>query len=251
MASLNSVIYSIFEDSNRNSMIRRQYYNRSASNTPITVKKYMEIPIGSDVFELPLFAFNDFTKMHENNKIGDAIVASLYSCGQTSDYKSLDSIMKDTLSTYFDRHLCKVQVPNSTNVYYATFGAVFDENFTPLMMLSWIMERRVNEEGAIKYRYKQPLLRLNPYPFLNKEDALQKFICGRWMTTALDATIYTPNKYDWRNFIEQHVYQSFNHVKIEIDESPFVIRNTDIPSISVTNEDLLQLAADHIDEILQ
>ena len=250
MASLNSVIYSIFEDSNRNSQIRRQYYNRTTSNTPITVKKYMEIPIGSDVFELPLFAFEDFRKMHKNNKMGDVIVASLYSCGQTSNYKSLDSIMKDTLSTFFDKHLCKVQIPNSPNVYYATFGAVFDENLTPLMMLSWIMERRINEEGVIKYRYKKPLLRLNPYPCLNKEDALEKFICGRWMTATLGATVYTPSTYGLGNLIEPGCF-SFEHVKIEIDECPFVIRSTDVPSISVTNEDLLQLAADHIDEILQ
>jgi hypothetical protein len=251
MASLDSVISAIFEDSNSNSQIRRQYFNRNTSNTPITVKKYMEIPINSDVFELPLFAFEDFKKMHQNKKIGDVIVASLYSCGQTSNYKSLDSIMKDVLSTYFDKHLCKVQVANSPNTYYTTFGAVFDENFTPLMMLSWIMERRINEEGVIKYRYKKPLLRLNPYPCLNKEDALQKFICGRWMTTALGTRVYTPSAYYCRDFIEQSGYLSFNHVKIEIDECPFVIRGTEVPSISVTNEGLLQLAAEHIDEILQ
>lgn len=250
MASLDSVISAIFADSNSNSQIRRQYYNRNTSNIPITVKKYMEIPIDSDVFELPLFAFEDFKKMHQDKKIGDVIVASLYSCGQTSDYKSLDSIMKDTLSTYFNRHLCKVQIPNSPNVYYATFGAVFDENFTPLMMLSWIMERRVHEEGVIKYQYKKPLLRLNPYPCLNKEDALQKFICGRWMTTALGTRVGTPFIYNCQDFIETG-YFSFEHVKIEIDECPFVIRGTDVPSISVTNENLLQLAADHIDEILQ
>ena len=250
MASLGSVINSIFENSNSNSLISRQYYNRNTNNTPITVKKYMEIPISSDVFELPLFAFEDFKKMHQNKKIGDVIVASLYSYGQTSNYKSLDSIMKDTLSTYFDRHLCKVQISNSPNIYYATFGAVFDENLTPLMMLSWIMERRVNEEGVIKYRYKKPLLRLNPYPYLNKEDALQKFICGRWVTTALGTRVHTPSTYGWRNFIESG-YLSFEHVKIEIDECPFVIRSTDVPSISVTNEGLLQLAADYIDEILQ
>ena len=51
MASLNSVINAIFGDSDHNSQIRRQYYNRNTSNTRITVKKYMEIPIGSDVFE--------------------------------------------------------------------------------------------------------------------------------------------------------------------------------------------------------
>lgn len=250
MASLDSVINEIFRDSNSNSQIRRRYF-RNTSNTPVTVKKYMEIPIDSDVFELPLFAFEDFKKMHKNKKIGDVIVASLYSCGQTSDYKSLDSIMKDVLSTFFDMHLCRVQISNSPNVYYATFGAVFDENFTPLMMLSWIMERRVNEEGVIKYRYKKPLLRLNPYSCLNKEDALQKFICGRWMTTALGETIYAPSFYDCSSFLEQQGYLRFNHVKIEIDECPFVIRGTDVPSISVTNENMLQLAADHIDEILQ
>ena len=251
MASLDSVISAIFKDSNSNSQIRRQYYNRSTSNTPITVTKYMEIPIGSDVFELPLFAFEDFKKMHQNKKIGDVIVASLYSCGQTSNYKSLDSIMKDVLSTYFDKHLCKVQIPSSPNVYYATFGAVFDENFTPLMMLSWIMEKRINEEGVIKYSYKKPLLRLNPYPCLNKEDAIQKFICGRWMTTALGGAVYTPSFYDCESFIEPQSCLSFNHVKVEIDECPFVIKGTDVPSISVTNEGLLQLVADHIDEILQ
>lgn len=251
MASLDSVISAIFEDRNNNSQIRRQYYRGNTSNSPVTVKKYMEIPIGSDVFELPLFAFEDFKKMHQNKKTGDVIVASLYSCGQTSDYKSLDSIMKDTLSTYFDRHLCKVQIPNSPNVYYATFGAVFDENFTPLMMLSWIMERKVNEEGVIKYRYKKPLLRLNPYSCLNKEDALQKFLCGRWMTATLGATVWTPSSYGCMDFIEQHDFLSFNHVKVEIDECPFTIRSTDVPSISVTNEGLLQIAADHIDEILQ
>lgn len=250
MASLDSVINAIFEDSNNNSQITGQYYNRNTSNTPITVRKYMEIPIDSDVFELPLFAFEDFKKMNQNNKMGDVIVASLYSYGQTSNYKTLDSIMKDTLSTYFDKHLCKVQIPNSPNIYYATFGAVFDENFTPLMMLSWIMERGVSESGVIKYRFKKPLLRLNPYPCLNKEDALQKFICGRWMTTTLGTRVYTPSTYGCRNFIEPG-YFSFNHVKIEIDECPFVIRSTDVPSISVTNEGLLQLAADHIDEILQ
>jgi hypothetical protein len=232
-------------------MITRQSYGRSNISAPTTAKKYMEIPISADVFELPLLAFKDFVKIHQQRKESNMIVAQLYSCGQTSTYKSMDSIMKDVLSTYFDRHLSKIEIVGTNNIYYATFGAVFDENFTSLMMLSWIMERRVNEEGVIKYRYKKPLLRLNPYPCLNKEDALQKFICGRWMTTALGTRVHTPSAYYCRDFIEQSGYLSFNHVKIEIDECPFVIRGTEVPSISVTNEGLLQLAAEHIDEILQ
>jgi hypothetical protein len=71
------------------------------------------------------------------------------------------------------------------------------------------------------------------------------------MTAALGETVYTPSTYGCDSFIEQQSYLSFNHVKVEIDECPFVIKDTDVPSISVTNEGLLQLVADHIDEILQ
>lgn len=245
MASLGSIISTIFEGSSQNSHIRR-----GSIDTPITPEKYMEIPINSNVFELPLLAFEDFKKINQNRKACDVIVASLYSCGQTSGYKSFDSIMKDVLSTRFNRHLCKVQVANTPNVYYATFGAVFDENLTPLMMLSWIMEKIVHEGSAIKYQYKKPLLRLNPYPCINKEDALQKFLCGRWVSTTLGTTIYTPSSYGL-DYMEDSEHLNFNYVKVEIDECPFIIRGTDVPSISVTNEGLLQLAADHIDEILQ
>ena len=245
MASLDSIISAIFEGSSQNSHIRRD-----SIDTPITPEKYMEIPIDSNVFELPLLAFEDFKKINQDKKACDVIVASLFSCGQTSGYKSFDTIMKDVLSIRFNRHLCKVQVANIPNVYYATFGAVFDENFTPLMMLSWIMEKIVHEGGAVKYKYKKPLLRLNPYPCINKEDSLQKFLFGRWMTTTLGTTIYPPSS-NGLDYMEYSGYLNFNYVKVEIDECPFVIRGTDVPSVSVTNEGLLQLAADHIDEILQ
>ena len=245
MASLGSIISTIFEGSSQNSHIRL-----NSTDTPVTPEKYMEIPIDSNVFELPLLAFEDFNKINKDRKACDVIVASLYSCGQTSGYKSFDSIMKDVLSTRFNRHLCKVQVANTPNIYYATFGAVFDENFTPLMMLSWIMEKIEHEGGTVKYQYKKPLLRLNPYPCINKEDSLQKFLFGRWMTTTLGTTIYPPSS-NGLDYMEYSGYLNFNYVKVEIDECPFVIRGTDVPSISVTNEGLLQLAADHKDEILQ
>ena len=245
MTSLDCVIRNIFNNDNYYSRIRR------LDTTPVTVKKYMEIPIDSDVFELPLLAFDDFRMMYQNRKESDMIVACLYSCGQKSQYRSFDSIIKDVLSARFDRHLCRVEIANSPFVYYATFGAIFDMNFTPLMMMSWIMERKANTEGVVKCHYKKPLLRLNPYPCLNKEDALQKFICGRLMTTTLGQTIHAPSFYGCDSFIEQSDYLSFNHVRVEIDECPFTIKSTDVPSISVTNEDLLQLAEDHIDEILQ
>jgi hypothetical protein len=253
MASLDSVISAIFNGSSYNSHIRNY---RRALTSSITARKYMEIPINTDdfEFELPLLAFDDFIKMHQNRKEGDVLVASLYSCGLSSTYKSLDSIMKDVLSTSFDKHLCTIQITGSPNIYYATFGAVFDENFTPLMMLSWVMEKRTNSEGIIKYHYKRPLLRLNPHPCINKGDALQRFLASRMLTTTLSTTAYIPYFYNCDGFIEQHRVFSIRdgyHIKVEIDECPFTIKGIDTPSISITNEDLLQLAADHIDEVLQ
>ena len=252
--TLDSAIRSIFNDSNSNSMITRQNYGRSNTSAPTIAKKYMEIPISADVFELPLLAFNDFVKIHQQRKESNMIVAQLYSCGQTSTYKSMGSIMKDVLSTYFDRHLSKIEIAGTNNIYYATFGTVFDETLRPLMMLSWIMEKKADGEGAIKYHYKRPLLRLNPYPCIKKEDNVQRFLANRMLTTSLGTIIYTPYFRNCSGFIEQsHAYSIRDgfHMKVEIDECPFVIRSTDVPSISVTNEDLLQLAADHIDEILQ
>lgn len=250
MASLNSVIQNIYRNNDRLSRIARTYYRRRG-NVPVTSRKYMEIPINSDVLEIPLFVLKDFIDIVQGDKDKDVIVAILYSYGQTSSYKSLDSVMKDVLSAPFrqDKRLFKVLVPGSSNIYYATFGAIFDEHFTPLMMMSWELERRVEEEGTNKYYFKKPLLRINPHPCVDKEDALQRFICGRMMATALSSTVYTPYQYRDNHFISPNS-SSFDYVKVEIDKCPFIIKGTDAPSISVTNKDLLQVAADHIEELL-
>lgn len=252
-ASLDSVIGSIFQGSNTNSQIDR-FRSRNNSSIPITAKRYMEISIGEDTFELPLLAFAAFRQMLKRPHQYDTLVAQIYSCGQTSIYKSLDAIMRDVLSTHFSKHLSKVQIAGSPNTYYATFGAVFDENLKPLMMLSWIMERYKNIADTTMYRYKRPLLRLNPYPCISKEDALQRFLTGKFLTASLDNFITTPYYYELGNIIDQT--RAFSnrgtyHVKVEIDECPFIIRGADVPSVSVTNDALLQLAADHIIEIMQ
>ena len=44
-----------------------------------------------------------------------------------------------------------------------------------------------------------------------------------------------------------HLYS----VKVEIDDIPFRIVDTEAPSISTTNKELLDIALDHIDEFIQ
>lgn len=252
-ASLESVIESIFYGNHSHSQLDRWNY-RHNSITPTTSKVYMEIPINSDVFELPLLAYEAFLQTLKRHMECDTLTAQIFACNQSSSYKSLDAIMRDVLSTRFSRHLCEVMIPGSPNKYYATFGAVFDANLNPLMMLSWILEKKQDGEGRIKYHYKRPLLRLNPYPCIDKRDTLQRWLSGKMLTTSLNTMIYTPYQYDLDDYLEQN--RSYSNrdgyqIKVEIDECPFILRTPEVPSISVTNKGLLQLAASHIDEIMQ
>lgn len=249
--NLEDVIEAIFFDDHSYSKIDR--WNRN-DGSPTTMLRYMEIPLNGDVFELPLLAFTAFRNMCKDHIESNFLVAQLFSCGRTSQYKSLDSIMKDCLSADFSKHLIEVQVPGTSTIYYVTSGAVFDKDFKPLMMLSWLLERKTDGDGRIKYHYKKPLLRLNPEICVGKEDSVQRFLSGKLMTTGLSTIIRTPYFDDSNSFMQQTppwAGRDTHHLKVEIDQSPFVIRGIEAPSISVTNKDLLQLAADHIDEMIQ
>ena len=249
MASLSTVIKKLFDDSDSYSMIARMYSRQE--DPPVLPKRYMEIPVGTDTFELPLLAFTAFRQMLQRGYDGKALVAQLYSSGRMSHYKSLDAVMKDVLSTYLRLSLSKVKLTGVPDPYYATYGAVFDKDLMPLMMLSWVMERRTDGEGVTKYHYKRPLLRVSPRPCLEKADPLQRFIASKMVTTALGTPITVPYFYGC-SFIEQsdawYSRSRFN-IKVEIDDCPFIIRSSDTPSISVTNKSLLQLVANHVNEI--
>ena len=238
MLRLDSIIYNIFK-LNRGS-------NLCPGNNRTTSIKYMEIPVDSDVFEVPLFAFRTFCYMLDKGINASTIVASLYSCGAESSYKSIEAIMRNVLYTTFGCHLSKIQIDGISNIYYATMGAVFDKDLNPLMVMSWQMERQ-NEE-RLTYNFKRPILHITPMSFVRKEDPVQRFLDGKMLTTALDMDITTPNSI-CASGVQFRINRSFFKIKVEIDDCPFNIKGVDVPSISVTNENLLQLAAEHIDEI--
>lgn len=244
MASLPRTLSAILQDSHSYSKIYRYHNN----NNSVTTGKYLEIPVNKEEFEVPVFALDNFIKMLKLHTEADILVARLYSCGVQSTYKTFDSALKDVLSARFDdTRLCKILIPNSDKVYYGTFGAIFNAELQPLMMLSWIIGKEVDEGGNVKYSYKKPLLRLHPDPCINKEDVLQKMLAGRMLSSILEIETYCPYSED---VIKQKSWATYR-VKVEIDEFPFTLKAVDIPSISVTNESLLQIAADHIDELLQ
>ena len=98
--------------------------------------------------------------------------------------------------------------------------------------------------------FVRPILRVNPYTFLYKSDSMEKFIVNKMINTCLEDKIYLPSSYD---LSEKFKVKSDEKaaVKVIIDNCPFLVHQTDSPSISTTNEKLLQLVIDHLDELIQ
>ena len=249
MASLAIVLNSIYGNSNHYS---QSAYQRTPETKAITETRFMEIPIRENTFEIPLLALNSFMNALRLGDRHDSLIAELYSTGRTSQFRSLDAIVKDVLSTPFYKRLVKVTLPNVSNVYYSTFGALFDADLKPLMMMSWIMERTIGEDRHYMYSFKKPLLRIDPVSFVSKEDPVQKLLSGRLLSNALENSMYPPRYYELRDYFTTDRFAGRDYkVKVEIDECPFILKSVDVPSISVTNESLLQLAADNIHEVMQ
>lgn len=219
--------------------------------------KYMEIPITGSTFELPLFATDTFYKLvlkEKDDKV-DAIVVTLNTQERMSRYKSLERAMTDVLTeNYFYGRLALIEVKQGNEMvpYYGTQGAVFDKEFDPVMMCSCIVERnKENEESKSFYKLSKLILRIDPYAFIHKPTSMERFLNNKLITACLENTFYMPSP----NLPGNHLLRISRPtekfpVKVEIDDCPFTVRPADTPSISTTNQQLLQVAIDHINEIL-
>lgn len=217
---------------------------------------YMIIPITNDSIEIPTMVMYSLTAIEskiKKNESPDAIVVNLKNTGGYTTYKSLEAGVKDMFSSLYKnsylRKLTTVGDPEKT--YYGTYGAIFDENFKPIVMLSWEIRKvyRDDELRPYKYKFIRPILRITPEVFINKNNAVERYIINKIIPTALSL-----NYINSPNFYGDRIYESNNgdgKVKIIVEECPFVIKETDVPSISTTNEKLLNVALNYVDEIVE
>ena len=253
-AELNFAVRAIFRSNDTTS--RGLSYYGSASREEDLKKLYMEIPINTPTFELPAFAYNTFeTMVRKNRENCDAIVVTLKTMGKEPKYSTLNRYMRDLLNNdYANNKLIRVNVKQTDNTfkkYYVTQGAVFMDEFKPIMMCSWLVERFVANEKT-RFKFIKPILRIEPRCYLDKEDAMQRFIATKMPTLALDQLVEFPHVGNLDDvIIVQNYISPTVEVKVEIDRNPFVLKKSDAPSISTTRENLLQLAIDHIDEFIQ
>lgn len=230
--------------------------NRSVSFTDKS--SYMLIPVTGDNIEIPTMAMYSLPTLE--NKILqkepiDALVVNLNNSGGYSSFKSVSASIRDAFTVlYKNAHLRKlVTVGDPEKTYYGTYGAVFDENFKPIVMLSWELKKiyRNDEQDPFRYKFIRPILRVAPEVFINKSNTVERFIINQIIPTALSITyLSSPRFYDCKIY-DSNSCNCNTKVKVLIEKIPFIIKETDVPSISTTNEELLGTALNYIDEIIE
>lgn len=231
-------------------------YSHSDSNLTI---KYMEIPLDQDIFELPLFAFWPFVNAIKcmDTQI-PAIAVCLNTIGSAPNYKTVDRNMQDVLVSPFKSSrlaVLNVKQGEQNLTYYGTAGAVFDKDLRPLMVCSYQLERIKDTimDTVTRYKFLQLIMRVHPDVFLYKKTSMERFIVNKLMPICLENSFDFPHlrQHD-QTFIRPLDYDRHSvKVKVEICESPYLIHDVDTPSISTSNQQLLQLAIDHLDELIQ
>lgn len=231
-------------------------YSISRSISFTDKSSYMLIPVTGDNIEIPTMAM--FSLPTLENKILqkepiDALAVNLNNNGGYSSFKSVSASIRDAFTVlYKNAHLRKlVTVGDPEKTYYGTYGAIFDENFKPIVMLSWELKKiyRDDEQNPFRYKFISPILRVAPEVFINKSNTVERFIINQIIPTALSIT-YLSSPIFHRSMI----YESNSgncKVKVLIEKIPFIIKETDVPSISTTNEELLGIALNYIDEIIE
>ncbi len=233
-------------------------YSISRSISFTDKSSYMLIPVTGDSIEIPTMTMYSLPTLE--NKILqkepiDALVVNLNNNGGYSSFKSASASIRDAFTVlYKNAHLRKlVTVGDPEKTYYGTYGVIFDENFKPIVMLSWELEKVYRDDEQVPFRYKfiRPILRVAPEVFINKSNTVERFIINQIIPTALSIN-YLSSPSCYRSVIYESNSTNCNtKVKVLIEKIPFIIKETDVPSISTTNEELLGTALNYIDEIIE
>lgn len=218
---------------------------------------YMVIPVSGNAIEVPAFALRNFMEYVIQKGSLDNMVVCLMDSGVVTTYASMPSKIQDALSlpystirSFRTERMLKIITGSSPNdYYYGTQGMLLNHDFLPVMMMSWLLEKMGEaEEGkettGTKYKLVRPILRIAP-EVINKSDALKRYIVNKIMPTSLEGTIRSPRMLGLR------AEQPRMRVRVEIDQNPFLVRKTAMPSISTTNQELLDIALENLDEIVQ
>lgn len=214
---------------------------------------YMTVPINGKYLEIPVFAVKGLENIMHSHDIdleSDSLAIELHTSQETGGYATLDSNIRKIIGTNFSNKLSKLNIKeNPDTLYYGTYGALFDKDLNPVMILIWKVKKRpvsTLENGDKRLFIPiKPIIRVSP-EVVQKRNSMERYIFNRIITeglalTHLEGMCTTVFKYTPELFSTQVI----------IDKMPFRVSPSAIPSISTTNEELLDTALEYIDEMSQ
>lgn len=246
MASIKETLQSCFHNSYHRA---RGYLNSNYVNVAGSEFSLMTIPIREeDTFEVPLDALDTMYNIQYRIDKVKSIVMSLSYSNKYTGFKTLDANLKATLGMkQDDAKLTKLIQIQDKGWYYNSFGTIYDKDFYPIMMCSWLMKlvpQEDEETPAIKLI--KPILRVDPQVFINKSNAVERYIINKIIPAALELNM--ANMCYRLPFIIDDIGMEYK-VKVEIDECPFIITKPVVPTIRTTNESLIKAALDNVDDM--
>lgn len=215
---------------------------------------HMQINTNQDTIELPILALPKLKELYNKyllpDELPETIDILLFNNGTKVYGKALETNIKNYLDAQFpsDRLvLLPVKDKEETINYYCTQGAVFNEDFYPLMVCSWVIRKSTPEEKEATtqpYMLVKPLIRISPDCVRCQSDPMERFISKKFIQSTFSIrdidTRYT-------NFIGHCI--TFKP-EVVIANFPFTLRKTIVPSISTNNKDLLKIAEEHINDVM-
>ena len=237
MATLSRVLESVFQSrTTRGSYSRNPFPENTFAN--------MIIPLWGSIVEIPVLALDKWREKvlsgaHSVQVQQDAFVAELADGGVSPYYSTLDANFRDIMTMDYCRNkLTKIPLKGELFPYYVTRGAVFTHELSPVMLCSWKI--RMEQQGDTVLAYpEKPIYRLSPHCWM-VDNALTRMLKGKVLKEIMYQHVWC---LPWYGEGERMAVSAL------IEDIPFTVQKPAIPSISTTNEELIQIAKDYRREI--
>lgn len=222
---------------------RFYYVNWGNSEEVNSSLKYLVIPLReSDTVEIPTMALEKMCTSDFLNTQYDTIVIPLTARGRSTTYVSIEPMFKEVFCAKpGSMGLVRINVKKGSQIftYYGSGGAIFDSDFSPILMSSWLFEN-INGELYVK----KPLLRISPHCF-SRINPLESFIVGKLLNQTIGMQIF-PCYYLLNQF---HASYTYTNIRVIVEPIPVQIQSPRTPDINTTTQSLLDLVIDNQEEI--
>ena len=207
-------------------------------------KKYLEIPLNNNVIEIPIFFIKTFKSLIRRKKDNvDKIVIELSHTGAEPSYKTLSRYMQDLIRASYDQKLVKCHIKKGSSYYdyYATGGLIADSEFNPILIAGWQLSREWTDD-KYEYKFTKPFFKLSPI-VLEQKDSMQNFIVKKMIPELFVDTLSRPSFPNTDSNISPYF------INVEIGKDIPIAKVVDKPSISLSNDTLIQLAINTINNM--